>query len=605
MLRQRLALLLAGSCLLLQGSARADRLYPGGVVATAYPDASRAALDMLDKGGNAVDAAVAAAFAAGVVGPYHNGIGGGGFALAYEASSRKTLALDFREVAPAGASRDMYLRQGQVVSELATDGALSIAVPGATAGYLALLARAGSLKPALVLGPAIRLAKEGFLVTPKYQALARSRVDCLSKFPDAARTFLRPGPDGTPAVPALGTLIRQPELARTLERIAREGASAVSEGSIARAIDETVRQSGGVLSAEDLAHYRVRWREPLRGSYRGHALAVFPPPTAGGVTLLQVLGILEQLRPDGLDRRSVQDLHLYLEALRRSFVDRARWLGDPGFSDIPLQRLLSAAYLGEVARSIDVHTATASAALLPQAAWPTSTRPTADPGPERKNTTHLSVLDRFGNAVSLTTTLNGAFGSCVVAPGTGILLNNQMDDFAAQPMRPNSYGIVTGEANAIAPGKTPLSSMSPTLVFQKAHPERVLLAVGSPGGATIPTTVLQVLINVLDAKMDLVRAVGGGRLHEQWLPDVVTVDREAIDPATKSGLEAMGHTFRVVEALGDAEAVMENEETGLRTAAADPRNEGAALGQDGPGPAARQRKGRPNAQVTAAGASPR
>jgi gamma-glutamyltranspeptidase / glutathione hydrolase len=579
-----LALVLAGSAALLHpGASFADRVYQGGVVATAYPDASKAALEVLERGGNAVDAAVAAAFVAGVVGPYHNGIGGGGFALAYEAKGQKTLALDFREVAPAGASRDMYLRDGKVVSELATDGPLSIAVPGAAQGYLALLARAGTLKPEVVLAPAIRLAKEGFRVTPKYQAMARMRVECLAKYPEAARTFLRPGPDGAPAVPPLGTLIRQPELARTLARLAKEGASAVSQGSIASEIAETVQKAGGVLTRADLAKYQVRWREPLRGSYRGYGLAVFPPPTAGGVTVLQVLGMLEQLRPAGLERREVEDIHLYIEALRRAYVDRARWLGDPGFSDIPLARLLSPTYLGELARSIDVHRATPSSAL--SATAPTTASPAAPLGPERKNTTHLSVLDRSGNAVALTTTLNGPFGSCVVAHSTGILLNNQMDDFAAQPMRPNSYGVVTGEANAIAPGKTPLSSMSPTLVFQKAHPERVLLALGSPGGSTIPTTVLQVLINVLDAKMDLVRAVGAGRIHDQWLPDAVVVDRESIEPATKSALEAMGHTFRVVDAIGDSEAVMQNEETQLRTAASDPRNEGAALGQDAPRPA--------------------
>jgi gamma-glutamyltranspeptidase / glutathione hydrolase len=565
--------LLAVLFLLQHRPAWADRLYPGGVVAAAYPEASRAALLMLDKGGNAVDAAVAAAFAAGVVGPYHNGVGGGGFALVYQAAARTTLALDFREVAPAGASRDMYLRDGKVVAELATDGALAVAVPAAAQGYLALLARAGSLKPSVVLAPAIRLAREGFRVTPKYQALARQRVDCLAKDAEAARLFLRPGPDGAPAVPTLGTRLRQPELARTLERLAQQGEAAVSRGSVAQRIAQTVQAAGGVLTAEDLARYRVRWREPLLGSYRGHALAVFPPPTAGGVTILQVLGMLEALRPSGLDRRGVEDLHLYIEALRRAYVDRARWLGDPGFSDIPLQRLLSGAYLQAQAASIDVKQATSSAALLPQA-LPSS------PAADNKHTTHLSVLDRAGNAVALTTTLNGAFGSCLVARGTGILLNNQMDDFAAQPMRPNMYGVVTGEANAIAPGKTPLSSMSPTLVFQKAHPERVLLAVGSPGGSTIPTTVLQVLMNVLDAKMDLVRAVGAGRVHDQWLPDAVVVDRESLDPATRAALEAMGHTFRVVEALGDAEAVMEDEVTGLRTAASDPRNEGAALGQD-------------------------
>jgi gamma-glutamyltranspeptidase / glutathione hydrolase len=562
---------------LASGPSAADRLYRGGVVAAAYPEASRAALQMLDRGGNAVDAAVAAAFAAGVVGPYHNGLGGGGFALVQLAQTSETLALDFREVAPAAASRDMYLRNGQVVPTLATDGALSVAVPLATQGYLALLARAGTLSPSVVLAPAIRLAREGFRVTPKYQAMARLRVNCLRQDAEAARLFLRPGEGGLPGIPALGTVLRQPELARTLERIAQEGSAAVARGRVARAIAETVAQAGGVLTAEDLARAQVRWRQPLWGSYRGHRLAVFPPPTAGGVAVLQVLGMLEQLRPEGFARRRVEDLHLYIEAVRRAYVDRARWLGDPGFSDMPLQRLLSADYLGELARSIDRARATPSASLLAGSAPAAAASPS---GPERKNTTHLSVLDRAGNAVALTTTLNGAFGSCLVAPGTGILLNNQMDDFAAQPMRPNTYGVVTGEANAIAPGKTPLSSMSPTLVFQKAHPERVLLALGSPGGATIPTTVLEVVTNVLDANMDLVRAVGGGRVHEQWLPDVVDIDKESLEPATRAALEAMGHTFRVLDALGDAEAVMEDEETRLRTAASDPRNEGAALGQD-------------------------
>jgi gamma-glutamyltranspeptidase / glutathione hydrolase len=569
-------------CLLLPAAVWADRLYQGGVVATAYPDSSQAALEMLDIGGNAVDAAVAAAFAAGVVGPYHNGIGGGGLALVYQAPSKKTLAVDFREVAPAGASRDMYLKDGQVVPGLSTDGALAVAVPSAAQGYLDLLARAGTLKPQVVLGPAIRLAKQGFVVTPKYQAMARQRVECLARDAEAARIFLRPGPDGLPAVPPLGTVLRQPELARTLERLGQTGASLVSTGSLGRAMVETVQAGGGVLTAEDLARYRVRWREPLFGSYRGHALAVFPPPTAGGVITLQVLGMLEQLRPQGMERRRVEDVHLYIEALRRSFADRAHWLGDPGFTDIPLTRLLSAGYLGELAHSIDVHKATPSAALTPagMAGGASNAPPTGQP--DRQHTTHISVLDKWGNAVALTTTLNGAFGSCLVARGTGVLLNNQMDDFSSQPMHPNTYGAVSGEANAIAPGKTPLSSMSPTLVFQKTHPERVLLAVGSPGGPTIPTTVLQVLINVLDAHLDVVRAVGDGRIHEQWLPDTVLVDRESIEPSTRAALEAMGHTLRTVEALGDAEAVMEDEETQLRSASSDPRGEGAAVGQHPP-----------------------
>ena len=562
MSRHNLAARLASCFLLCTGPVWADRVYRGGVVATAYPEASKAALEMLERGGNAFDAAVAAAFVAGVVGPYHNGLGGGGLALAYEAKSQKTLALDFREVAPAGASRNMYLREGKVVSELSTDGGLAIAVPGAAQGYLALLSRAGVLKPQVVMAPAIRLAKEGFRVTPKYQALARGRVECLAKNAEAAATFLRPGADGAPTVPELGTLLKQPELARTLERIAKEGASAVTRGSVAREIEETVKRAGGLLTAADLARYQVRWREPLLGSYRGHALAVFPPPTAGGVTVLQVLGMLEQLRPAGLERRGVEDIHLYIEALRRAYVDRARWLGDPGFSDIPLARLLSGPYLAALAHSIDVHRATASAVLLPGATASSGATSTPDGGPERKNTTHLSVMDRWGNTVALTTTLNGAFGSCVVAHGTGILLNNQMDDFAAQPMRPNMYGVVTGRPTPLRRGRRLSPPWRPPSSSRRSTRSGCCSRWGVPVASTIPTTVLQVLINVLDAKMDLVRAVGAGRIHDQWLPDVVVVDKESIDPATKAGLEAMGHSFRVVEALGDAEAVMESEETG-------------------------------------------
>ena len=475
-------LLLAGILLLQPKTASADRPYQGGVVASAYPDAARAGLDMLDHGGNAVDAAVAMAFAAGVVAPYHNGVGGGGFALVYQARTRTTLALDFREVAPAGASRDMYLRDGKVVAGLSTDGALAVAVPAAAQGYLALLQRAGTLTPSVVLAPAIRLAREGFLVTPKYQAMARLRVECLAKDSEAARLFLRPGPDGAPAVPPLGTRLRQPELARTLQRLALEGASAVTTGSIAHAIQQTTTSHGGVLTAEDLARYRVRWREALWGGYRGHALAVFPPPTAGGVAVLQVLGMLEQLRPSGLDRRGVQDLHLYIEALAARLRGPRTLAGRPGL----LRHPAAAAALGKLpAGAGSQHRrgegdVLLSAVAQPHAGW------RARPCPGRQ-AHHPPVGARPPWQCGVaTTTLNGAFGSCLVARGTGILLNNQMDDFAAQPMQPNMYGVVTGEANAIAPGKTPLSSMSPTLVFQKSHPERVLMALGSPGAPPSP-----------------------------------------------------------------------------------------------------------------------
>ena len=567
---------------LLCSAAHAARPYRGGVVATAYPQASAAALEMLDKGGNAVDAAVAAAFAAGVVGPYHNGVGGGGLALVALPEKGEVLALDFREVAPAAASRDMYIRDGQAQPKLATDGGLAVAVPNAAQGYLALLDRAGTLKRSVVLAPAIRLAKEGFAVTPKYQQLAGPRVECLRANADAARLFLRPGDGGAPDVPPLGTIIRQPELARTLEQLVAKGPSIFHTGPVAKAIVSSAREAGGVLTEDDLARIRVRWRTPLSGQYRSHRIAAFPPPSAGGVVILETLGVLEKLRPDGYVRRAPEDLHLLIETLRRAYSDRARYLGDPDQVDVPTARLISAEHVAELAASIDPRRATPSAALGGAAARQDAGTPsrTAVGGTESKHTTHISVMDRWGGAVSLTTTLNTGFGSCVVAKGTGVLLNNQMDDFSLQPGVPNSYGLVSEEVNAIAPGKIPLSSTSPTLVFQKDRPGRVLLAVGSPGGSTIPTTVLQVITNVLDAKLNLPMAVSAGRVHEQWLPDVVLVDRESIEPATRAALEAMGHRFRVFDGpLGDAEAVMEDPQTGLHYSASDPRNEGAALGQ--------------------------
>ncbi|HSP77311.1 MAG TPA: gamma-glutamyltransferase, partial [Myxococcaceae bacterium] len=332
---------------------------------------------------------------------------------------------------------------------------------------------------------------------------------------------------------------------------------------------------------------------PLEGSYRGHRILTLPPPSAGGLAVVQVLGAMEKLRPRGLDFKEPQSLHLYAEAVRRVYVDRVKYLGDPAFVDIPLERLTSAGYVADLAGGIHPEKATSSASLLApvegasgstlknaDGSWYDPSAPAAPPQPDKKNTTHISVIDKHGNAVALTTTVNYAFGSCLVARGTGVLLNDEMDDFAARPGVPNAYGLVTGEANAIAPGKVPLSSMSPTLVFSKEDPRRVMLAVGSPGGSTIPTTVIQVISNVVDHGMDVVRAVGEGRLHHQYLPDELWVDRWGVEPATLAALRARGHAIREVEAWGDAEAVYSDPRTNLRYAASDPRNEGAALGQD-------------------------
>ncbi|XXF79421.1 gamma-glutamyltransferase [Myxococcaceae bacterium GXIMD 01537] len=558
--------------------AMAARPYRGGAVATAHPVASAAALEMLDKGGNAVDAAVAAAFALAVVGPYHSGVGGGGFALVHEAKAGQTSVLDFREVAPQGASRDMYVKDGQVVPGLSTDGALSVAVPGAVAGYLELLKKHGKLSPAVVLAPAIRAAREGFWVTPKYQQMATARLQCLSKDAEAARIFLTKGAQGAWEVPPIGHLVKQPDLARTLQALVKRGAKSFYSGPTAQAMVDTVKAGGGILTLEDLATYKTRAATPLEGTYRGHRLLTMPPPSAGGLAVVQVLGALERRYPQQLPYRDPQALHTYAEAVRRVYVDRVKFLGDPAFVKVPLEQLASPGYIADLAGSIDPARATPSASLLPPAEGaPSSTLP---PEPQKKNTTHISVIDKDGNAVALTTTVNYAFGSCLVAKGTGVLLNDEMDDFAARPGVPNAYGLVTGEPNAIAPGKVPLSSMSPTLVFSREDPKRVMLAVGSPGGSTIPTTVIQVISNVVDHGMDLTRAVGEGRLHHQYLPDELWVDRWALEPATQAALEALGHRLRRVDAWGDAEAVLSDPRTGLRYSASDPRNEGAALGQD-------------------------
>lgn len=595
-LTQWCALVLGCVWALTAADADAAGPFRGGAVATAHPRASEAALEMLQRGGNAVDATVAAAFTLGVVAPYHSGIGGGGFALVHRVSDGKTKVLDFREVAPKAATRDMFVRDGNVVPGLSTDGALSVAVPGAARGYLALHAKHGKLPRAVVLAPAIRAARMGFWVTPKYRQLAQARLECLRQDAEASRLFLSRSKDGAWDVPEIGTLIRQPELANTLSLLSKQGPNAFYKGRIARAIADTVKKAGGVLTTGDLQAYDVQWREPLEGSYRGHRILTMPPPSAGGLAIVQVLQMLETLEPTAAPWRDPDHVHRFIEAVRRVYVDRAKHLGDPAFSEIPMKTLTSAEYIRALAKSIDPKKATKSQSLLDAGdAAKKSTLPrrtTGVPHPEGgpakpmdgtdagRNTTHISVIDRGGNAVAMTTTVNYGFGSCMVARGTGILLNDEMDDFAAQPMVPNAYGLVTGEANAVAPGKIPLSSMSPTLVFTREDPKKVMLAVGSPGGSTIPTTVMQVITNIVDHRMDVVRAVAAGRVHHQYMPDVLLVDRYGLEPQTRNALQARGHVLQEQAAWGDAEAVYVDPTNGLRFSGSDPRNEGAALGQE-------------------------
>ncbi|MFN0062962.1 MAG: gamma-glutamyltransferase [Myxococcaceae bacterium] len=554
-------------CLLLASRAPGEPLYAGGAVATAYPLATDAAVAMMNAGGTAADAAAAAAFVLAVVAPYHSGLGGGGFAVSYDAASQKVEVLDFREVAPTAATRDMFVRNGQLVPHLSRDGALSVAVPGAVAGYVALQKAHGRLTRSQVLAPAIAAAKNGFAVTPLYARLAKERLECLRQHADSARLFLRPDEKQQPQVPLLGTRIVQPELMQLLRAIAHRGAAVFYQGRTAAALVTGLRNAGGLLTEADLRTYKTRPREPLWGSYRGHRMVTLPPPSAGGVSLLQTLGVWERRFPNGFAFHAVDALHVYAETLKRSFADRIRWMGDPDFTPVPVADLLSPQQLDRWAKDVDL----ARAATLPQAV----------PEPEAsKNTTHISVLDKHGNAVSLTTTVNYAFGSCLTPAGTGVLLNNQMDDFAAQPGTPNAFGLVTGEANAVAAGKVPLSSMTPTLVFHRDSPQSVFLVVGSPGGPTISTTVAQVISNVIDAGMDATRAVAAGRLHHQLFPDELFVETWAAEPKTLEALEQKGHRlFRRYPAWGSVNLIRVDPLTRLVTAAADPRGEGSAGGQ--------------------------
>lgn len=538
----------------------------GGMVASAHPEATMAGVSMLRQGGNAADAAVATAFALAVAEPYASGIGGGGFALVR--MGKELVFLDFREVAPAAATREMYLRDGQAVRELSTDGPLAVAVPGAVAGYLELHARWGRLPRAKVLEPAIRLAREGVVIDERYRGYARHRAPLLRKDPDAAKIFLHED-----EVPPLGWKLRQPELARTLEALAESGPSPFYSGKIAQAIVSDLSSRGGLITEKDLAEYRVREREPLVGTYLGHAVATAPPPSAGGVVVLSVLNALETLPPD-LPWRDPLALHLYIEASKRAFADR-RILGDPEFVDAPVDLLISKERARAWVEEIGFDATPADAIRTPGLeATP------AEPLREGAHTSHLSVVDREGNAIALTTTINTPFGAGIVARGTGVLLNNEMDDFAAAPGVPNAYGIVGSEANAIAPGKVPLSSMSPTIVFAGPTPDTpVRLVVGSPGGSRIPTTVVQIVYNHLAHGAPVDVAIAQGRIHQQHLPEAVFVEPMALDAATAGLLLLRGHRLVESGTWSNATAIAVDPDTGVRTGAADPRGVGTAMAE--------------------------
>src|SRR5216683_1153513 len=550
-----------------------------GIVVSVHELASRAGVEMLQAGGNAVDAAVATGFALAVVHPPAGNLGGGGFMLVRMADG-KTHFIDYREKAPAGATRDMYLdAQGNVIEGASEIGYKAIGVPGSVAGMVYAEQKYGKLALKQVLAPAIRLAREGYALT---WGEARDFHDqYLAEFPESRRIFQRDG-----NYYQSGEIFRQPDLARTLERIAAKPDD-FYHGSLARELAAAMRKGGGLITAEDLAHYDVKEREPVRGSYRGYEIISAPPPSSGGSVLIESLNILEGYDLAKLGDRSAQSIHYTTEAFRRAFFDRAEFMGDPDFSKIPVAQLIDKKYGAAWRDSIDADHASVSKELKRPAIFSkleqyAAAHPQPQLSHESPHTTHYSVVDAEGNAVAVTTTINDWFGSRVTAEGLGFLLNDEMDDFSAKPGVPNSDGLIQSAANAIGPGKRPLSSMTPTIVVREGKP---VLVLGSPGSSKIITTVANVLMGVVDYGMNIQEAVNAPRFHHQWLPDVLNVE-QWFSPDTVSALRHMGYNVQIGLHDGadvspywsDAECIAIDPKSGERLGASDGRNDGKAVG---------------------------
>ncbi|HEX2344764.1 MAG TPA: gamma-glutamyltransferase [Vicinamibacterales bacterium] len=531
-----------------------------GMVGSTDEHASRVGVDILKKGGNAVDAAVAVGFALAVTHPAAGNIGGGGLMLIRFADGRAT-AIDYREMAPARAHRDMFLdEKGNPVAERSLIGPLAAGVPGSVAGLAYAQKKYGKLKLAEILAPAIALAENGFDIS---HALASSLADdrkLLERFPETANIFVK---NGRPYEP--GDRLIQKDLAATLKAIAAEGPDAFYRGRIADLIAAEMTRSGGLITKEDLAAYKPVEREALRGTYRGYGIVGMPPISSGGIALIQFLNILEGYPIGELGHNSSKTMHLVAEAARRVYADRSEWLGDPAFFKVPVAGLISKRYAERLRAGIGQDHATPSASIKPGT-------PAAF---ESDQTTHYSVVDADGTAVATTTTLNGYYGSGQVVAGAGFLLNNEMDDFSAKPGSPNMFGLIGGKANEIAPYKRMLSSMTPTIVTKD---ERAFLVAGSPGGSRIITTVLQVIMNVIDHQMDVQEAVDAARFHHQWLPDEIRIERRGFPTDVIRALEAMGHNVKLGGDMGDVHAILIDPKTVVRLGASDPRMDGRTIG---------------------------
>jgi gamma-glutamyltranspeptidase/glutathione hydrolase len=536
-----------------------------GIVASTNEVASRVGVDIMKRGGNAIDAAIAVAFALAVTHPAAGNLGGGGFMM-IRLKNGKATAIDYREMAPAAATHDVYLdKDGKLIQGEGGSlvGYRAAGVPGTVRGMELALKRYGSgkLSWAQLVEPARRLAN-GFPVTNVLARSLRGNNDYLSQYPETKRIYLNGGKFYNE-----GDLFRQPDLAATFARLQSAGPNELYEGQTAKMIVDDVKRHNGLITLADMRGYVAKERQPVRGNYRGHEVISMPPPSSGGAVLIEMLNILEGYDLSKFDAASSERYHLMTEAMRRAFADRAEFMGDSDFVKVPVAGLIEKSYAAKLRAGINTERASTSVEI--SAGQPV--------GHESEETTHFTVVDAEGNAVANTYTLNNSYGSAAVAKGTGIILNDEMDDFAAKPGTPNMYGLIQGERNAVAPHKRPLSAMTPTFVLRKDG--SLWFTVGSPGGPTIINTALCVIINVVDYGMDIQQALDFPRIHHQWLPDELIFEPYGLSGDTQKALTALGHKLARPRYLGDAEGIMIEEKTGMRLGATDPRrSDGLAVG---------------------------
>ncbi|MCK8045573.1 gamma-glutamyltransferase [Shewanella sp. 1CM18E] len=527
-----------------------------GMVSSQEALATQAGVEILKQGGNAVDAAVAVGFALAVTLPRAGNIGGGGFMLVHLAEPNKTIAIDYREMAPQKAHKELFLdANGDPVKKLSREHGLAIGVPGTVMGMELALEKYGTMTMKQVTQAAIDMAQNGIAVTPDLQTSLSGLKRRIAQWPSSAEIFYKA--DGSNY--QTDEILKQPELAHSLSLIAKSGSKGFYQGETAEKIVAAIDAAGGIMTLDDLKNYKVIEREPVIGEYRGYQVVSMPPPSSGGIHIIEMLNMLEEYPIDKLGHNTAATLHLMTESMKRAYADRSEYLGDPDFYDVPVKALISKDYAKQLAKQISADKATPSSEIKPGKLAPY----------ESNQTTHYSVVDKWGNAVSNTYTLNFSYGSGLVAKGTGILLNNEMDDFSAKPGTPNGFGLIGGEANAVEANKRPLSSMSPTIVMKDGKP---YIVTGSPGGSRIITTTMQIIMNVIDHDLNIAEATNAPRIHHQWLPDLLRVEH-TLNQDTQTLLKAKGHEVKVNNAIGSTQSIMVTEQ-GI-FGASDPRRAGS------------------------------